>query len=272
MVLNLKVQYVSDLHEKYPTTIVPNAPILALIGDIGNPTHRKYQEFLAYVSGLFEAVLVIMGNHEIYHSTIQDTERAISAACSAAGPNVHFLNRTLYIHPSTNTLFAGATLWSNIKPDISNRIACFRHILLTTATATDDPKPVKPNKPKLDVETYLEWHKRDLRFLEETVKNYKNHPIVLLTHYAPIHEANGPHSDGPLCSGFSTPLPHLHLPHVKAHLFGHTHVNGTWLSNATIVASNCRGYYPGETNGTPFDPHKTVSLSCGIPLPHFGLG
>ena len=71
------VQIASDLHLEFiregcgaeldmDAMIVPSAPILALLGDIGIPTHTLYREFLLHQAGRFAAVLVLTGNHEFY--------------------------------------------------------------------------------------------------------------------------------------------------------------------------------------------------------------
>merc|ERR1719223_1056076 len=49
--------------------IIPSAPVLALLGDIGIPTHPIYRRFLMQQAEVFEAVLVIAGNHEFYDVT-----------------------------------------------------------------------------------------------------------------------------------------------------------------------------------------------------------
>eukprot|EP00961_Rhodomonas_salina_P282238 3813531-Rhodomonas_salina.1 len=71
------VQIASDLHLEFIRTdcggeldmdniVVPSAPILILLGDIGIPTNALYREFLLHQAGRFEAVLVLTGNHEFY--------------------------------------------------------------------------------------------------------------------------------------------------------------------------------------------------------------
>lgn len=72
-----RIQIASDLHLEFirvgcgaecdfDEIIRPNAPVLALLGDIGIPTHEMYREFLLYQAERFQAVLVLSGNHEFY--------------------------------------------------------------------------------------------------------------------------------------------------------------------------------------------------------------
>ena len=43
---------------------MPNAPVLALLGDIGSPSEPAYEAFLLRQAQRFEQVLVLTGNHE----------------------------------------------------------------------------------------------------------------------------------------------------------------------------------------------------------------
>lgn len=46
--------------------ITPSAPILGLLGDIGNPALPTYRDFLYHQATRFKLVLVLAGNHEYY--------------------------------------------------------------------------------------------------------------------------------------------------------------------------------------------------------------
>ena len=73
----MAVQIVSNLHLEGPMgaydvfEIVPRAPVLALLGDIGNVEPHKVElaAFQARQLRQFQAVLFDPGNHEAYHST-----------------------------------------------------------------------------------------------------------------------------------------------------------------------------------------------------------
>src|SRR5580658_8842846 len=76
----MAVQILSDLHLEAPKaydvfTIIPKAPYLALLGDIGNVASHK-DDFLAFLSRQltqFRVVLFTLGNHEAYHSSWPET-------------------------------------------------------------------------------------------------------------------------------------------------------------------------------------------------------
>ncbi|KAK1639295.1 hypothetical protein BDP81DRAFT_345662 [Colletotrichum phormii] len=68
----MAIQIVSDLHLESPKAydifeIVPQAPYLGLLGDIGNVVAHK-EECLAFLTQLrqFRAILFVPGNHEAY--------------------------------------------------------------------------------------------------------------------------------------------------------------------------------------------------------------
>ena len=63
---SVKIQICSDLHiefyrEEVPEIIVPNAPYIALLGDIGLPIKPNYEEFLLKQANRFEKVFVVAG-------------------------------------------------------------------------------------------------------------------------------------------------------------------------------------------------------------------
>lgn len=236
----------SDFHEKYPV-LHRFAPVLALLGDIGNPKSNAYKEFLKHASLMFEIVLVVAGNHEYYGSTIDEANNYISQACNEAGQNVHFLNRS-FVH-FYGIKFIGATLWSNITYAASIRLNCFRRIF-----ENKDHHPYA----KLQMQTYLDLHRADLAFIQKEIDDT---PCVILTHYAPLLECNGCYMDTPQASGFATDLKYLYENrNILAHLYGHTHVNGKWFVNNAIITCNCKGYYNGECKGMRFDPTRTIEV------------
>jgi ankyrin repeat protein len=67
----VSIQIASDLHLEFfhgaidfSSIILPSAPVLALLGDIGIPlTHPSYERFLLCMADKFELVLVVAGNH-----------------------------------------------------------------------------------------------------------------------------------------------------------------------------------------------------------------
>jgi hypothetical protein len=124
------VQLVSDVHCEFfdyrkPHSLPriephPNAVFLVLAGDIGYPFQPSYETFLRQCSRDFPVVLVIAGNHDLWHRhrgtpyyakahrrgavyTVGRIRRQIQSVCSKL-PNVHFLEQTaLYFAYDTAT-------------------------------------------------------------------------------------------------------------------------------------------------------------------------
>jgi predicted phosphodiesterase len=76
----MSIQILSDLHLEAPKAydvfkIIPKAPYLALLGDIGKIVPHK-DDCLAFLKEQlrqFRAVFFVPGNHEGYHSTWPET-------------------------------------------------------------------------------------------------------------------------------------------------------------------------------------------------------
>ncbi|MCJ1479071.1 hypothetical protein MMC13_007755 [Lambiella insularis] len=124
----MAVQIFSDLHLEAPKAydffkIVPEAPYLALLGDIGNIVSHK-EDCLAFLTlqlNQFRAVLFVPGNHEAYQSNwprTLDTLRAFEQDVrknSSLGEFV-LLDRAAFRLPAANVVILGCSLFSFIPP------------------------------------------------------------------------------------------------------------------------------------------------------------
>lgn len=143
------IQIASDLHVEFlagrrepgdlDELITPSAPILALLGDIGNPMLGIYREFLLMQAKRFKAVLVLSGNHEYYslrhskhrpqeggswrtakerHTSVEDIAAAISKICEEH-PALHYVdNRVVRLgHGTRAPALLCTPLWSHVPPD-----------------------------------------------------------------------------------------------------------------------------------------------------------
>jgi hypothetical protein len=74
-----EIQIVSDLHLENPSAydffdIIPEAPYLALLGDIGLFKHDGFFSFIEAQLRKFKIVFLLLGNHEPWHSTWLNTK------------------------------------------------------------------------------------------------------------------------------------------------------------------------------------------------------
>lgn len=236
----LEIQYISDLHDKYPI-IRPKCKYLALLGDIGNPMSKSYQKFIKEMSLLFNKVFVISGNHEYYCNTLYATDHLIERICDET-PNCIYLNNKAIL-VDEGFLIVGSTLWSDIDDKTIDYMNDFRYIYESARTL-------------LTPTTYRKKHYDSVEFIKYQVD--KNIPTIILTHHAPHIDMNGSYKNSGYCSGFSTDLTYLNNKHknIKCWLSGHTHQCLTILKDGVLCSSNCLGYQnEGVSN---FDVNKSI--------------
>lgn len=238
----IEIQYVSDLHDKYPD-IQPQCKYLALLGDIGNPSSKAYAKFLKTMSSRFEKVFVISGNHEYYGHTLTSCDNIIDRICESTPNCIYLNNRSILID---GFLIVGSTLWSNIEDKTVSYMNDFKTIYESPT------RLLTPN-------TYRKKHTDAVSFIESQVD--KKYPTVILTHHAPHVLMNGIYINSGHNSGFSSDLTHLNKKHnnIKCWLSGHTHQCVTVLRDGVICSANCLGYYTEGALG--FDINKTITVS-----------
>jgi hypothetical protein len=278
----LRIQYASDLHlelvDKTPfqPILKPNAPILALAGDVGRPDRRSYEDFLHYCSRNWAAVFVIAGNHELYNSKTADKWRFVPpvnihtaeerlAMCESIAdkfPNVQFLNRNRADY--CGIAFLGATLWTDTRgvEHEAHRMNDYRVI----AAGRIDGEP-----QQLTVSDTQRWHDRDRVWLAAEIAACEEagQPTVVLTHHMPTFGlvASKYTRYGDLNRYFASACDALIREPVRAWIAGHSHTGRTIHCDSaggrTITCTlNPRGY-PGEV-GTGFCPELFVDVDTEV--------
>ena len=264
----MAVQILSDLHLEAPKAydifeIVPRAPYLALLGDIGNTASHKddYLAFLIRQLKQFRAVLLVPGNHEPYHSNWPETLAILRAfeqdvrKDPLLGEFV-LLDRTAFRLPGTNITILGCSLFSAIPPETEMAVSLglndFFQIL------------------DWDTGAHTEAHKQELAWLNEQVAALKGRDIMIFTHWSPsrdVRAVDPRHANSPIISAFSTELSGeecFRSDRVKLWAFGHTHYNCDFMVERDTAApplrllANQRGYYFAQAEG--YDGEKTVSI------------
>ncbi|QPH00299.1 hypothetical protein C2857_003710 [Epichloe festucae Fl1] len=266
----MAIQLLSDLHLEAPKAydifdIVPKAPYLALLGDIGNvvPHKHDYLGFLKRQLKLFRAVLFVPGNHEAYHSSWPDAVQVLRAFAQEVGHDSSLgefvlLNRSDFRLPDTNIVILGCSLFSFIPPE-SQR---------TVGAGINDFYQIRD----WDVDAHNEAHRQDLSWLNEQVTGLEQShvEIVILSHWSPSDDPRSMdprHAGSPIVSGFSTDLREeacFKSGKVKVWAFGHTHYNCDFLLareegvEPLRLVANQRGYYFAQAAG--YDGEKTVRI------------
>jgi hypothetical protein len=285
----MAIQILSDLHlealnEYDDFEIIPRAPNLALLGDIGivKEVHRdKFLSFLKRQLPKFRTVMLVPGNHEAYGSTWDETIDILSsvaaAACTESDPSLGkfvLLDRTSVRlpHPHDDIVVLGCSLFSRVpsvdedkeaRTAVQTRLNDFRHTL-----------------GGWDVDAHNRAHARDLAWLNEQVAAMNEETagggggdktrIAILTHWSPTRDPRGadPVYEGSIItSAFSTDLSGevcFRSAKVKLWAFGHTHYNCDFVvergasAGPLRLVTNQRGNPFRQSKG--FNREKTVEV------------
>lgn len=270
--VSLQFQIASDLHiefqlgkgndpdqaaveQVFSMLLQPSAPYLALLGDIGLPTcegtGQYYRQLLAWCATRWQEVWVVAGNHEFYKSTDQQTHKAISEACAAAGSNVYYMHKTAFDRHGVRV--CGTCLWSAIPDQDTEpekyqklwyQLSDYRRIKIVDG---DDVRDLEPTDSH-------QWHIDQLAWLTEEINQAKlqDKPVVVLSHHAPsllCSEPDIPPSE-PASAAFCSHLDYLFNDPVVLWAYGHTHFPFDQRYGTTRVISNPAGY-PHE-HPTPY--------------------
>lgn len=229
----MQIQYISDLHLEFyddilKIPIIPSAPILCLLGDIGFSDSINYDIILNWCSKNYKKVFIITGNHEYYSNkfTIEEINNIITEKVKNYN-NISFLNNM--VEKYENYTFIGTTLWSYIPEYIKNY----------ELNVYNDFKKIKG----MSRQKYNELFLKNLHFLTNEIKNNNN--IICLTHHLPCVElVHQKYKDYPNFM-FANNLNNLIKDNIKLWLCGHSHTPNTKIINNVICSLNPFGY-PNE--------------------------
>jgi predicted phosphodiesterase len=267
-----RIQYVSDLHlefyEKavFPQLVTPNARYLALAGDIGQPGSRVFQSFLSYVSGNWDRVFYVPGNHEYYakqpapkwkynqptpfHERHQNLRESVEPY-----KNIHLLDSLCpsYLCEEENVAIVGSTLWSHVPDErlVDARLEMndYNYIPFCHSARTElDGKVYGEIRPLHPVDTN-QFHTDHRRSISEQIDIWKRRGanVCMITHHMPSFSLVSPrYRKHHLNCCFASSCEDLMQPHVKAWIYGHTHNAAVTAIGNTITACNARGY-PNES-------------------------
>ncbi|CAG9952307.1 unnamed protein product [Clonostachys rosea f. rosea IK726] len=266
----MEIQILSDLHLETPRSydifeIVPKAPYLALLGDIGN-VGSDQSEFLDWITRQlrqFRAVFLVPGNHEAFQTSwpnalavLGDFERTIQKDDSLG--DFVLLDRRAYEIPNSDVVILGCSLFSFIPPESENDIS----FGLNDFYRTSD----------WDTTMHNAAHERDLAWLNSKVAEYdaSEARIVILSHWSPSVDTRAldpRHVNSPISGAFSTDLSGeacFKSPQVRLWAFGHTHYNCDFMVDRgdhvgpLRIYTNQRGYYFSQA--PRFDAERVVQI------------
>ncbi|KAK4103822.1 hypothetical protein N658DRAFT_493284 [Parathielavia hyrcaniae] len=266
----MAVQILSDLHLEAPKgydifKIVPKAPHLAFLGDIGTVAAHKedFLNFLTRQLHRFRTVLFVPGNHEAYHSNWPETLDILRAFQKDARQNPSLgefvlLDRGVFRVPNSNLVVLGCSLFSHVPPESHMAVSLGLNDFFRTK--------------EWDVDAHNEAHRRDLAWLNAQVADLEasDVKIAIFSHWSPTLDARAiepRHAGSRISSAFSTDLSNekcFRSGKVKLWAFGHTHYNCDFVvergdgAGPLRIMTNQRGYYFAQADG--FDGEKTVDV------------
>lgn len=222
----MNIKLLSDLHFEFGTKVKDRIAyngedVLVLAGDIA-VGHKAVLQALDYFLDLgFPDIVYVPGNHEYYKQSIDYFDKAIE---DNAPPHVHFLN------PGTvkikDTVFTGATLWTNFRNDPLSEMIARRTV--------NDFRYIR----NFTTHTCKELFYKHWGFI-------KNNPAdVVVTHFLPTPYAiHGDYAGEPTNAYFANELSqYIYDLNPTLWMFGHTHRSVNKWINQTQLLANPYGY------------------------------
>ena len=235
----MKIQYCSDLHLEFKDNeaylhknpIIPEADILLLAGDIVPFTQIKnHTYFFDYLSKNFQYVYWIPGNHEYYHSDVEDY---LSPFTQSIRKNVFLLNNQMVDHHGVNLIFS--TLWSKISHQNEWNIE----------RSVTDFYCIKIKGQKFTPMHFNHMHHTDLKFIMETVDAMKGGKNIVVTHHVPtLINYPEPFLHSSVNEAFAVDLTnYIDTSAVDYWIYGHHHTNNpAFKIGNTEMLTNQLGY------------------------------
>lgn len=206
----MRISYISDIHLPLKTLIRAGTGPLFIAGDIGNPRHPSYKEFLYKSAAEWSDVYFVTGNHE-YDGTrsemeMEDIDDHIQNI-AAARPNLHFVSPgKVYSLEDYNVI--GGTLW-------------------TDSARYPKWKGAETRKRFREQEIFMRWYFEG----EQTSKT------IVITHHLPTRRLIAPQFLGFFAGSWASDLDYL-LGYPSLWICGHSHINYTGMMDQTLVLIN----------------------------------
>ena len=266
------VSVMSDLHLEFADIELPGGDILLLPGDVflaaflahdvtgGYPfaARQRAVRFAEEELKKYKHVIHTNGNHEHYHSCLQDSPTFVTRFLKKHAPHAtHLHNKAIDIE---GVRFIGSTLWATygygtpaadrIERDMND--CALIKVWSESAAGYHIAKPKDFHTQHLRAVSYI---RKELAKAKET-----DTPCVLVTHHAPSYLSaaeGGRRTGGALADAYYSNQHALieENPHLKAWYHGHTHDSCHYRIGEALIASNQRGYYPQEYAACNFNPN-----------------
>lgn len=235
------------------------ADTLFLLGDIGKDDEESYRAFLASCCEKYQKIFLVLGNHEVYGSSFEETVARARELCrDCCSGKLVLLERDTYDLPGLDIRIAGTTLWSHVTEEQMSSIGCF----IADFHAIQGWTVAENNRVHA---SSLQWLAEEaLRALADNKK------LIVMTHHAPLlRSCHSKHLGSPLSSAFETDLSEFIKAngHIKLWLHGHTHHSDARMVGNALVLSNQYGYAADTDARETFDPMLKIDLAGLVKSP-----
>ena len=243
----MRIQFCSDLHlemnkpVEYTELLTPVAPVLALLGDIGDPESDELRKFIEWCTRMWKQVLYIPGNHEFWRLK-PGSKKTISSALTILRsfeklfPNFLLMWRGK-VYSEDGIIVLGTPLWSRPAEGVIPH---------------EHERAWVDNDRTFDAQTLATLHQEDLDWLKKELTAARGTMVVILTHYAPsLLLINRNWINRPEATLYASDLDILIRPPVVAWACGHVHQSIQWLkgwesatgeTGVVLLTTNPRGY------------------------------
>jgi len=243
----MKIQYMSDLHLEFaPFEVEQAGDVLVLAGDIISGSEKSRERFEQMLDGCqdFDAVLMVIGNHEGYHTSLDEAVQYLMSV-EYKFPNFYLLDlESVGINGVT---FRGCPLWSNPQDP---------HTQWHARRGMNDYRLIDG----WTYEHHCSFHQDCLDWLNDNVKEGD----VVITHFPPTqHAINENRYSGDVLNAWYANDLELMIESTKPAVWisGHTHNKWEEVVGKTKVLGNCRGYYRyGGNEVQEFNPIQVVEI------------
>lgn len=259
----MKFQLVSDLHLEFSNIThllnnPNNADVLILGGDILVAERGDTHGFLRSIAQYYKHIVYILGNHEYYGGTWEDTVPRVREI-AAPFENIHVLdNQCIDIGGVT---VIGSTLWTDMH---AQDPLCMHQCQF----ALSDYRRVyvKEGDRRLSPSDTVKQHKHSVEYIQQVVDTDPTRTYVVVTHHCPTLRSVHPLYANSLINGaFVSDLSKLILdrPQIKLWTCGHTHSAHWYYAGETLVVCNPRGYETATfTENANWTPNCVIDLDC----------
>jgi Icc-related predicted phosphoesterase len=262
----MKISYLSDVHLEFLNwpdfSKETGGDVLLLAGDITTAAmfrphrtdsdakkHSKYlKKFKTDLIDKYDAVYMVMGNHEHYNSIFKNTKQDLIDGFAR-----HDLNKIRILDNDSVKIgdwtLVGATLWTDFNHadpftmfTVEKGMNDYR--LIGKEDVSDMNYFNRTSNRKIDAQFILEQHQTSLSYIYEVAK--ENDKVIVMTHHAPTSKSlNTDHSGNSLDYAYFSNLSDLILDResIKFWIHGHTHMTVDYDVGQCRVLSNQRGYY-----------------------------